>query len=121
MSNNTNTTIGLIKLGKNTAGHKARLEKAGYKVVQEGENLQVEISGFVQSLDLSQGKEALREVVANKQALSYSTRVLFSDGKSLFGVPACTRLGELSFLVMKPQRGEKVKIESEFSLDDILG
>ncbi|MBU3748685.1 MAG: hypothetical protein FGM36_15595 [Burkholderiaceae bacterium] len=119
MSNNTNTT-GVIKMGKHTSGHKASLEKAGYKVTEENGHLQVEVTGFVQNLDLSQGKEALRDIVANRQALSYSTRVLFSDGKSLFGVPACTRLGELSFLIMKPQKGEKVKVEAEFSLDDIL-
>lgn len=124
MSNNTNTSssvVGSIKLGKNTKAHRANLEKMGYKVSEEGDELKVEVTGFVQHLDLSENQDALKEVIAKKQALTYSTKVLFKDGKSLFGVPACTRLGALSCLVMKPEKGaKKEKTESEFNLDDFI-
>lgn len=124
MSTNNNTAsvlVGSIKMGKNTKGHRASLEKMGYKVSEEEGELKVEVTGFVSHLDLSENQDALREVIAKKQALTYSTKVLFKDGKSLFGVPACTRLGALSCLIMKPAKGAKAPKEGgEFNIDDFL-
>ena len=123
MSNTTtaSSVVGSIKMGKNTKNHAAALRKMGYEVTEEGDELKVQVTGFVQHLDLSENQDALKEVIAKKQALTYSTKVLFKDGKSLFGVPACTRLGALSCLVMKPAKGaKKEKVESEFNLDDFI-
>lgn len=99
-----------------TAGHKAWIEAhAGgdpanpvYKATVEGNDLVVTAAGqFRETLDLSgpdNGLAVLKELVAKGDLLTYETRVLFSDGKVLFGVPACTRLGKVSALVVRPAR-----------------
>ena len=121
MSNTTNTNIGTIKSGKNTKGHAANLRRMGYEVNEKGDELEVQVSGFVSHLDLSVSQDALKEVIAQKAALTYQSKIIFKDGKTLFGVPACMRLGALSCLVMKPGREAKIKGEPEFKIDDFVG
>ncbi len=106
---------GIIKVGKNTAGHQAFLEGKGYTCKREGDNLAVEVTGFVDNVDVSGGIATLQAMVAAKQAATYSTKFLFADGKVLFGVPACTRLGKASALIMKPEKAaKKASVASEF-------
>lgn len=100
---------GTIKLHAKTNGHAAWLTARGYTAKVEGEAIQVTGNGaFLEVLDLSgpdAGVEALRQVIARGDLLTYSTKVRFPDGKVLFSTPACTRLGAASALVVKPARG----------------
>ena len=100
---------GTIKIGKATAGHGATLRQLGYEVVEHDDHIAVTGEGTVDELDLSAGTGPLKEVISKKQLLTYRTRVTFDDGKTLFGVPACTRLGQLSALIVSIPKVAKAK------------
>lgn len=110
------TNIGTIKIGRGTEQHDVRLRHLGYEVKACGDHLDVVTSGWVLEVDISQGMEPLRRMVAERKAMMYTTRVKFPDGKTLFGIPACLRLGALSCLMMKPKTA--TKSPSGLSLDD---
>ena len=113
--------VGIIKANKATRNHRSSLEKLGYAVKQTEEgNLEVEVTEFLGHIDLSSGDGALREVIQDRRALTYKTRITFGDGQVLFGFPACRKLGPLSCLIMKPLKEEEDKPKSEFSLEDFL-
>lgn len=104
------TIAARIKKGKNTAKHGAWLSERGYAVTDESEAFIITAKGtFRETLDLSgpdKGVAVLKEVVANGDLLSYSTRITFDDGKVLTGIPAATRLGPASALMAKPRKSE---------------
>jgi len=116
------TTKRYIKSGKRTAGHKAVLESKGYEVSENEEGLVIDASEVVEgTVDLStpeKAKEALTAVVSQNAVFSYQTKFLFPDGKELYGVMACTRLGKASALVTKGEPKEKVKKPN--AVDDIF-
>lgn len=111
---------GQIKVGKNTTRHAQWLNDHGYKAAVEGDVLAVEVSRIVgvtpdETLDLSVDPlTTLQGIVDRKEGIAYSARIRFADGKVLFGVPACTRLGRASALVMKPVKARKPAKASEF-------
>jgi len=124
---------GYIKVGKPTQGHQATLEKLGYEVQEQDGHFVVEVEGFVDSLDLSQGDahDRLQEIISNKQALTYRTTVTMllpskenpeeKVARVIDGIPMATKLGVLSCLVMKPRLGKSKKnTGSLFSLDDFI-
>ena len=109
---------GRIKVGKNTAGHGATLRQLGYEVEDGDGGITVRGSGLVEEIDLSAGMGPLKEMIANRQLATYRTKVTFEDGKTLFGVPACTRLGQLSCLIVSiPQ--EKKEAAPRLTIADL--
>ena len=93
---------GTIKIGKNTAKHSEWLKSKNYNVKLDGDVITVTGGGeLLNEIDL--GKDpvvALKNVADRGDLFSYSTRMTFPDGKILFGVPACIRLGQASALVV---------------------
>lgn len=112
--------IGRIKVGSKTGAHAEWLKGRGYECAVEGDHLNVQVTKIVgvdasESLDLSEnGTEVLKGIIERREGIAYSCRIRFADGKVLFGVPACTRLGKASALVMKPARAAKQAATSEF-------
>jgi hypothetical protein len=108
---------GTIKTGKNTKGHGAWLLAHGYTVVEQVDSIVVEGTEFVKELDLSgvDALDVLKKVIEDKQLLTYQTLVSLKDGKRLFGIPLCGKLGTASALVVKPVKAEKAKATNEFS------
>jgi len=107
--------IGTIKIGRNTKHHRDHLVAFGYaveEVLGEAPRYEVEVSGFVDALDMGHGESAILDLVSRKAAMTYKTRVKFADGKVLSGVPACLRLGpKYSSLVMTPKAPEKAETD----------
>jgi len=106
-----------IKIGKRTATHRAVLESKGYEVEERDGSLVVEASEVIEgTINLStpeKAKEILGEVINKKAVFSYTTKFQFPDGKELYGVMACTRLGKASALVTKGK--PKAKTGGAFS------
>ena len=100
---------GIIRVTKKTAAHAEALRSKGYEVTesqndQEQPILLIETTGFhTQAVDLSteEGKETVRQVVANKQLFTYRTRFTMPTGETVFGLAACRKLGALSALIAK--------------------
>jgi len=111
---------GRIKVGKNTQGHAESLRQLGYEVEVEEDDgfVVVQGSGLVEEVDLSEGMEPLKEMIGNQQLATYKTKFTFADGKTLFGVPACTRLGQLSCLVVSIPK-EKKESAPKLSISDL--
>lgn len=109
-----------IKLGTQTKNHATALRALGYEVQTDGENIITEVTGTVSHLDLTDGPEALVEVIQARKALTYGSKVTMFDEKTgenkvFTGVPMCLklvgfskRLGlpNLSCLVMKTGEGK---------------
>lgn len=115
------TTIArYIKVGKRTEGHAELLKAKGYEVSENEGVLTVMATKVIEgTVDLStpeKAKEVLAKVLRNKEVFSYNTVFKFEDGKELFGVMACTRLGKVSALVTK---GEE-KAKKAGGLNDIF-
>jgi len=88
--------IGTIKVNSNTKQHAANLRSFGYEVTEGSDGLlRVEVTGFVTSVDVSCGVSSLREVISLRQALTYSTKVIFPEG-TFQSLPACLKLAGLS-------------------------
>jgi len=106
-----------ITAGKKTAGHLELLQSKGYDAKLVGDRIEIQASEVIEgTVDLStpeKAKEVLTEVVQKKAVFSYKTVFKFADGKELFSVPACTKLGKVSALVTK---GE----DKRNDLDDIF-
>jgi len=106
-----------ITAGKKTAGHLELLQSKGYDAKLVGDRIEVQASEVIEgTVDLStpeKAEEVLAEVVQKKAVFSYKTVFKFADGKELFSVPACAKLGKFSCLVTK---GEDKRHE----LDDIF-
>lgn len=94
-----------IKIGKRTEGHAELLKSKGYEVEEQDGMLAITASKVIKgTVDLStreKAQESLATAVAEKAVFSYKTKFLFPDGKELYGVMACTRLGKASALVTK--------------------
>lgn len=116
-----NTIERYIKVGKRTENHQELLESKGYEVTNQDGVLTVKCSGVrEETVDLStpeKAKEIITEVVAKQQVFSYTTKFIFADGKELYGVLACSRLGKISALITK---GEEKKAKKTSQLDDIF-
>jgi|GEM_PF-5047301 len=95
---------GTIKLGRHTAKHAETLQRLGYEVEVSEDKIYVEGTGTVSELDLSQGLDPLKEVIANKQLLTYKSKVTFEDG-TWNSLAMCGKLGELSCLVVSTKSG----------------
>ena len=117
-------TTRFIKIGKRTAEHKALLEAKGYEVSESDDVLAIQASEVIEgTIDLStpeKAKEALAEVVAKKAVFSYKTTFKFADGKELYGVMACTRLGKASALVTKGEEKKTAKTNAISDIFDVL-
>ena len=113
---------GLIKSGKKTSGHQATLELLGYEVTKVDGGIEVEVSEFVDELDLTKDpKGVLKAVVQGKKALTYGTKLqvlVKKDDKDVVkefsGIFACRQLSrmfeqDLSCLVMKDKAKVKAK------------
>jgi len=113
---------GFIKSGKKTSGHQATLELLGYTVNKVDEGIEVEVSEFVDELDLTEDpKGVLKAVVQAKKALTYGTKLQVKvkrDDKEVVkeysGIFACGQLSrlfdqDLSCLVMKDKAKAKAK------------
>jgi len=110
---------GTIKLGRNTVNHGTWLKARGYTVTENGtESITVQGKGsFRDELDLSQETPearaaALKAVLDSGDLLHYGTKIsLHSDGemKTLFGIPACGKLGAASALIVKKAKPDKAK------------
>ena len=96
-----------IEISARTQAHKAWLETRGYKVTCFDGKFVIEAESFVDTIDLSKGIEPLKEVIKSHKLLTYTTKITFPDGKVLWSVPACCRLGEASALVAKPEKAVK--------------
>lgn len=117
--------IGIIKIGRNTEKHPQRLRDLGYEVeIVDGADDRpraiVLVNGFVEYLDLSLGNEPLRDVIKQKMALSYRTRVKFPDSSIASGLPLCFKLGALSCLVMVDPTEEPANTEADPPMTDIF-
>jgi hypothetical protein len=114
-------TTRFIKVGKQTAGHKALLESKGYEVSESEGVLAITAHEVIEgTVDLStpeKAAEVLSEVVQKKAVFSYKTVFKFADGRELYGVMACTRLGKASALVTK---GEEKKAKKANAISDIF-
>lgn len=110
-----NQNIGIIKIGKSTQNHERNLKALGYTVDVVGNELHVQVEGFVDALDLSAGRKPLQDLIRERKALGYKTRVTREDGRVVFGVPACVYLQDLSCLMMAPPRKEH---RPRFAIDD---
>ena len=108
---------GSIKIGKNTLKHGQWLHDHGYEVTEKDGILVVEGKGeLLNELNLGTDPIAvLKGMVEKGDLLSYSTKVSFPDGKVLFGVPACMRLGQASALIVKPEKAQETKKASGFN------
>lgn len=106
-----------ITAGKKTAGHLEMLQSKGYDAKLVGDRIEVQasevIEGEVNMSTPEAAREVLTEVTQKKAVFSYKTVFKFADGKELYSVPACTKLGKASCLVTK---GE----EKKNTLDDIF-
>lgn len=120
---------GRIKIGKATAKHKDTLTSLGYTVTEEDGHYVIPVTDVVGEVDGSTPeklKAALRAIVAKKACANYSTKFTFAakegDGtRTLFGIPACTVLGQMSCLVMKTKDAAPAKAkEAGISAADIL-
>ena len=102
-----------IKVGKATAGHNALLTAKGYETRLADNKLFITASEVIEGIvDLSteeKAKEAFTLLIAKKAVYSYKTRFIFPDGKILFSIPACTRLGAASALVTSGVKAPKAK------------
>lgn len=116
----TMAIVRFIKIGKKTEGHEELLKAKGYEVTRNEDVLQVTCTAVREgTMDLStpeKAAEILREVVTKKEVFSYETKFQFADGKVLFGVMACSRLGKASALITKGE-AKKAKVSQ---LDDIF-
>jgi hypothetical protein len=95
----SNGNVARIRVGKNTAGHKAALAKLGYTVTEEDGHLAVEHNGFEDVFEFTAAN--LAALVKDKKFLSYKTKVTFEDGKVLTAVPAACKMGQWSCLMGK--------------------
>lgn len=91
----------IIKNSK-TEAHAANLTKLGYQVTEHEDRIEIECSGFAEAVTVGD----LQKLVAERKLLTYSSRVTFEDGKTLYGVPACCKLGKASCLVAKAEKKE---------------
>ena len=104
-----------IKIGKATVNHAVTLATLGYEFNTTDTHINVEHNGFVDTLVWN--KENIATLVQERKMLSYSTKVQFSDGKTLHSVPAATKMGALSCLMAKgPAKAKK----EDVSLEDLL-
>lgn len=81
-TNTTTTTMKTanISLNSQTKKHPITLSNLGYKGKVEGERILVEVTGFVTSLDLTSGVEPLLQLIAEKKACTYGTKVTLPGG-----------------------------------------
>ena len=109
-----------IKVGKRTEKHAELLSSKGYEVKERDGMLEISASKVIEgTVDIStpeKAQESLATAVAQKAVFSYTTKFLFPDGKELYGVMACTKLGHASALVTK---GEP-KAKKTSTIDDIF-
>jgi dihydrodipicolinate reductase len=118
------------KVNKKTAGHAESLKKLGYTVHTDvaKDHLAVECSEFFEGLvDLTLPKEEvnqfLKGIQGNKQLIAYTCgfKVNTLKGVRTFGGwNGCSYLGELSCLVAKREIAARKKVESTFSVNDLL-
>ena len=100
---------GRITKGKKTANHGAWLATRGYKVTEDEKGFDIEVNGFVTDpIDLDQNPDALKEIVAEKKAITYGTEVTL-NGKVLRSIMLCTQMQAASSLVMKDKSASKAK------------
>jgi hypothetical protein len=117
--------MGQIKVGKKTAGHAAALQSKGYEVAEKDGHLQINCTGFhTATVDLTtdEGKETVRNVVANHQLFTYKTRFVIPGYEGAYsGIFACARLGTLSCLIAKDAVAKKGPVSSEMNavLEDL--
>lgn len=103
-SSSSSSKFGFIKKAVPTKNHRKWLEERGYTVTEEkiGEDtyFKVEVAGFIQeaSIDL----DALKEMAANKWAMTYKTSAVV-DGVKKTGMKLCWAMGPASALVMKTE------------------
>lgn len=119
------TIVRYIKSGKRTAKHLEILRSKGYEVEENEEGLVIQASEVVEgTVDLSSPEAAqkvLGDTIAASAVFSYQTKFKFPDGKVLYGVMACTRLGKASALVTKGEPKEKVaKVNAVNDIFDAL-
>jgi len=115
-----------IKLSEKTAGHKALLESKGYEVgapvtlvetrgKSKGKEFQflpiTATSVREDPIDLrtDEGKDTIRELVANQGVLSYATRVTLPNGKEIFGTALASKFGPLSCIITREAPSTKTK------------
>lgn len=113
--------FGTIKLGKNTEKHQQTLETLGYVVSKTEEGIAVEVTKAIDT-EFTATKANLKQLIADKQCLTYKTKIAFEDGTVRSSILACTKLGVLSCLIMKVEGEKKAKSTTAlFDIDDILG
>lgn len=127
----SNLIVGRIKVGKNTSKHQDTLKQLGYDVSMADGHLIVPVTKVITATQDCSTKElmkaALKSCVDEGACFSYSTKFTFAekDGaegtRTLFGIPACTVLGQMSALVMKTGEAKKVAKEAGVSIEDLMG
>lgn len=113
---------GLIKLNKHTSGHRAILERLGYKTeqceVDGSPHLAIECNGFDAAADFSSTEAAnasVKSLVQRKFLWTYTTEFKMRDPKSgevqvhtnrwaIMKLP-----GDVTALIAKPQKGSAKK------------
>ena len=123
---------GTITVVEATEGHQANLERLGYVVRrgEDGEGADARTCLFVEGKEWVGGtrdhpievtKENLKAIVARKGLFTYKSVFLFPNGKKVYGFPAIRLLGEMSCLVVQPDKGEKsASVGTPISVDDLL-
>ena len=71
---------GSIKFNAKTQHHPASLDALGYKGRLEGSTILVEVEGFESKLDLTDGSDALIELIRGRKALTYASRIILPGG-----------------------------------------
>lgn len=87
---NTKETVAMktarISLNSQTKKHPITLSNLGYAGKVDGESILVQVTGFVPVLDLTNGPEALIQLIADKKALTYGSKVILPGGVTKKGM-----------------------------------
>lgn len=116
-----------IKINDNTRGHRATLESKGYEVTEVDGRYVVTIDGPVHeelvNLTTQEGREAVRQVIAQKGCFTYKTHWLLpGESRTHNGIFALRKLGILSAFVMRPEKKKPETSSLDKDLvDDLLG
>ena len=122
---------GRIKVGKATSKHQETLEQLNYDVSVEDGHLIVPVTKVITSTQDCSTKEllkaALKSCVDDGACFNYSTKFIFAGKdratatRTLFGIPACGVLGQMSCLVMKTGEPKaKASKEAGVSVEDLM-
>lgn len=113
--------LATIKTGKNTENHKTTLEVLGYKVADTENGIAVEVTEAIEG-EFNATKANLKALIAEKKCLTYKTKIHFEDGTTRSSILACSKLGALSALIMKPeeQKKEETPKSSLFDISDLI-